>query len=200
MKTPARPHWVRCRAVAFHLGHRKVIQFHTPLWPPQLRLAWDNGYFNRHRNTTHPHLPPATRSATPDRLPSTQNPPSPERAGLVATDPAVPPPWIVRSDLTRPPVHLLLPPGSHAQCPLSLAVRRKRPTLASIVIGGIIWPIGLMFLAAAVLPRHPSGLGADAAVRGFVRQLSFLPAAPAAASGPTVSPLPWSRPPSPWAS
>ena len=54
-------------------------------------------------------------------------------------------------------------------------------------------PIGLTFLASVVLPRHPAAWALTPLIAAsFVSFPS--PTPPAAASGPTVSPPPWSRP------
>ena len=48
------------------------------------------------------------------------------------------------------------PAGWHSAVSLVPGSMTEAANLSSIVIGGMIWPIGLMFLASAVLPRHPA--------------------------------------------
>ena len=48
------------------------------------------------------------------------------------------------------------PTGWHSAVSLVPGSMTEAANLSSIVIGGIIWPIGLMFLASAVLPRYPA--------------------------------------------
>ncbi len=82
------------------------------------------------------------------------------------------------------------PAGWHSAVSLVPGGVTEAANLSSIVIGGMIWPVGLMFLALCGPSAAPCGMGADAGVRSFVRQLSFLPAAPQRpmAQG---SPPPW---------
>jgi hypothetical protein len=47
------------------------------------------------------------------------------------------------------------PAGWHSVVSLVPGSVAATANLSSIIIGGMIWPIGLTFLAAAVLPRHP---------------------------------------------
>ena len=47
------------------------------------------------------------------------------------------------------------PAGWHSVVSLVPGSVAETANLSSIVIGGLIWPIGLTFLASAVLPRHP---------------------------------------------
>ncbi|MDR6413430.1 DUF6541 family protein [Pseudarthrobacter sulfonivorans] len=47
------------------------------------------------------------------------------------------------------------PTGWHSFVSLVPGSLTETANLSSLVIGGIIWPIGLTFLASAVLPRHP---------------------------------------------
>ncbi|NUU30552.1 hypothetical protein HNO80_02985 [Arthrobacter sp. C9C5] len=48
------------------------------------------------------------------------------------------------------------PSGWHSVVSLVPGSVTETANLSSIVIGGMIWPIGLTFLASAVLPRHPA--------------------------------------------
>jgi hypothetical protein len=48
------------------------------------------------------------------------------------------------------------PAGWHSAVALVPGSVSEAANLSSIVIGGLIWPIGLTFLASAVLPRHPA--------------------------------------------
>ena len=48
------------------------------------------------------------------------------------------------------------PAGWHSAVSLVPGGVTEAANLSSIVIGGMIWPVGLMFLASAVLPRHPA--------------------------------------------
>lgn len=48
------------------------------------------------------------------------------------------------------------PTGWHSAVSLVPGSMTEAANLSSIVIGGMIWPIGLTFLASAVLPRHPA--------------------------------------------
>lgn len=50
------------------------------------------------------------------------------------------------------------PSGWHSAVALFPGVT-EAANLSSIIIGGIVWPIGLAFLAAMVLPRHPAAWG-----------------------------------------
>jgi len=48
------------------------------------------------------------------------------------------------------------PTGWHSAVSLVPGNLTETANLSAIVIGGMIWPIGLAFLASAVLPRHPA--------------------------------------------
>lgn len=48
------------------------------------------------------------------------------------------------------------PAGWHSAVALVPGGVSEAANLSSIVIGGLIWPVGLAFLAMAVLPRHPA--------------------------------------------
>ena len=48
------------------------------------------------------------------------------------------------------------PTGWHSAVSLVPGNMTETANLSAIVIGGMIWPIGLAFLASAVLPRHPA--------------------------------------------
>ncbi len=48
------------------------------------------------------------------------------------------------------------PTGWHSAVSLVPGSVTEAANLSSIVIGGMIWPVGLTFLASAVLPRHPA--------------------------------------------
>ncbi|MDQ4045901.1 MAG: hypothetical protein M3127_00845, partial [Actinomycetota bacterium] len=48
------------------------------------------------------------------------------------------------------------PAGWHSAVALAPGGVSEAANLSSIIIGGVIWPVGLAFLAMAVLPRHPA--------------------------------------------
>jgi hypothetical protein len=48
------------------------------------------------------------------------------------------------------------PAGWHSAVALVPGSVSEAANLSSLVIGGLIWPVGLAFLATAVLPRHPA--------------------------------------------